>query len=165
MTNFVISGKRNVKHFRKSIDEKNTREISELSHKMLTLFRQLEARDIVELLVQLEDMEELLSDEQQYFLLSNLALEKIETLLQVIFFPSFFGLRPTPFIMSENKLIVVESRLEIDPFQNNLTFLVESASHRILHPLNHNGSISRRAELPIHPMMKMLCNTDPVCAV
>lgn len=84
LVSFIASGKRNAKHFRKSIDEKNISEISELSHKMLTLFRQLEAQDIVELLAQLEDMEELQSDEQQYFLLSELALEKIETLLQVI---------------------------------------------------------------------------------
>lgn len=84
LVSFIISCKRNVDHFRKSIDEKNAREISELSHKMLTLFRQLEAKDIVELLVRLEDMEELRSDEQQYFLLSRQALENIETLLQVI---------------------------------------------------------------------------------
>ncbi|MDP2888388.1 MAG: hypothetical protein Q8P34_05385 [Bacteroidota bacterium] len=51
---FIVSGKRNANHFRKFIDEKNTKEVSELSHKMLTLFRQLEAKDIVGLLVQLE---------------------------------------------------------------------------------------------------------------
>lgn len=84
LVSFIASGKRNAKHFRKSIDEKSISEISELSHKMLTLFRLLEAQDIVELLVQLEDVEELLFDDQQYFLLSRLALEKIESLLQVI---------------------------------------------------------------------------------
>lgn len=84
LVSFIASGKRNAKHFRKSIAEKNTSEISELSHKMLTLFRQLEAQYIVELLAQLEDMEELRFDEQQYFSLSKLALEKIEALLQEI---------------------------------------------------------------------------------
>ncbi|MBW8332823.1 MAG: hypothetical protein K0M40_12440 [Prolixibacteraceae bacterium] len=84
LVSFIASCKRNAKHFRKSIDEKNISELSELSHKMLTLFRQLEAQDVVELLVQLEDVEELLFDDQQYFLLSRLALEKIESLLQSI---------------------------------------------------------------------------------
>lgn len=81
---FIASGKRNAEHFRKSVDEKNISEISELSHKMVTLFRQLEAQDIVEILVQLEDMEDLRSDQQRYFLLSKLVLEKIATLLQVM---------------------------------------------------------------------------------
>jgi hypothetical protein len=84
LASFIVSGKRNLKHFRKSIDAKNTREVSELSHKMITMFRQLEAQYIVELLAQLEDMEELRFDEQQYFSLSKLALEKIEILLQEI---------------------------------------------------------------------------------
>lgn len=81
---FIDSGKRNVNLLRKSIEAKNEKEVSDLSHKMLTLFRQLKAQDIVELLAQLEDFDEFRSDQQQYFLLGRLAIEKIETLLNNI---------------------------------------------------------------------------------
>jgi hypothetical protein len=65
------------------IESENNDAISALSHKMLTLFRQMEATDIVELLSRLEQANST-QNNPQYYLWGKLALEKIEALLQAI---------------------------------------------------------------------------------
>ncbi|HZL09705.1 MAG TPA: ATP-binding protein [Prolixibacteraceae bacterium] len=84
LVSFITTGKQNASLFRKYIQEKNENGISELSHKMLTLFRQLEAHEIVELLSQLERKGFTRIDNNHYFSLGKSALEKIEVLLQTI---------------------------------------------------------------------------------
>lgn len=84
LTSLIDSGKENVALFRQYIQEENMDALSALSHKMLTLFRQMEATDIVELLHQLEQKEELGLDSKSFFLLGKLALEKIEVMLLTI---------------------------------------------------------------------------------
>lgn len=84
LTSLINSGKQNVALFRQYIQEENADALSALSHKMLTLFRQMEAADIVELLHQLEQMDELGLDSKSCFLLGKLALEKIEVMLHTI---------------------------------------------------------------------------------
>lgn len=84
LVSFVNSGKQNILLFRQAIQEENKYAISELSHKMLTLFRQLQANDVVDLLAQLErkDFEKI--DQQYYLHLGKSALKKIEKILQTI---------------------------------------------------------------------------------
>lgn len=83
LVSLIHSGMANTALFRQYLQDENLDALSALSHKMLTLFRQMEATDIVELLSRLEQKDEL-TDNKQYFLLGRLALEKIETILHTI---------------------------------------------------------------------------------
>lgn len=83
LTSLINTGKENTALFRQYIESENKDAISALSHKMLTLFRQMEATDIVELLSRLEQ-EPNGQDNPQYYLWGKLALEKIEALLGTI---------------------------------------------------------------------------------
>ncbi len=84
LVSFVTTGKQNASLFSQYIQEENSKGISELSHKMLTLFRQLEAKDIVDLLVQLEQKDLASLDNTHFYFVGRSALEKIEKLLQTI---------------------------------------------------------------------------------
>lgn len=83
VSSLIHTGKENVALFRQYIENENKEAISALSHKMLTLFRQMEATDIVELLIRLENANGM-TDNPQYYLWGKLALEKIEDLLDTI---------------------------------------------------------------------------------
>lgn len=83
LTSLINTGKENTTLFRHYIENEDKDAISALSHKMLTLFRQMEATDIVELLSRLEQ-EPKGQDNPQYYLWGKLALEKIEALLGAI---------------------------------------------------------------------------------
>ncbi|MEL7589191.1 MAG: hybrid sensor histidine kinase/response regulator [Prolixibacteraceae bacterium] len=80
---FVQSGKENAMIFRRYMTEKNNHAISELSHKMLPLFRQLEAYEIVELLSRLEKKRPEAGKEEWHAECVS-ALVKIEELLSAI---------------------------------------------------------------------------------
>ena len=82
LASLIHSGKENTSLFRQYIQDENKDALAALSHKMLTLFRQMEATDIVELLSRLEQNSG--SDDQQYYRWANLALEKIESVLHTI---------------------------------------------------------------------------------
>lgn len=84
LVSFVNTGNQNARLFRQSIQEENRFAVSELSHKMLPLFRQLQATDIAELLAQLERKELENMDYQNYFTMGKQALVKIEEILQTI---------------------------------------------------------------------------------
>lgn len=84
LVSFIKTGKQNVLLFRQYLQDENEQALSDLSHKMLTLFRQIEAYDIVELLAQLEHKDFASKDSKQYYLSGRLAVEKIEALLQII---------------------------------------------------------------------------------
>lgn len=84
LISFVSSGQQNVKLFRQYIEEENVNMISELSHKMLPLFRQLEAKHIVDILSQLEQKETYLSGREEFYSMANSSLNKIEELLLII---------------------------------------------------------------------------------
>lgn len=84
LESFIRSCKQNAKLFRKHLQERNNEAISELSHKMLTLFRQLEALAIVDILVLLEQKDLAVAGNRNYFSLGKAALEMIEALLQTI---------------------------------------------------------------------------------
>ncbi|MBC8003887.1 MAG: response regulator, partial [Verrucomicrobia bacterium] len=83
LTSLINTGKENTTLFRQYIEREDKDAISALAHKMLTLFRQMEATDIVELLSRLEQ-EPKGHDNPQYYLWGKLALDKIEALLGVI---------------------------------------------------------------------------------
>ncbi|HET6559083.1 MAG TPA: hybrid sensor histidine kinase/response regulator [Prolixibacteraceae bacterium] len=83
LTSLISTGKDNITLFRQYIEHENKDGISALSHKMLTLFRQMEATDIVELLTRLEQ-EPKGHENPQYYLWGKLALEKIEALMTTI---------------------------------------------------------------------------------
>jgi signal transduction histidine kinase/CheY-like chemotaxis protein len=83
LSSLIHTGKENIALFRQYIESENNDAISALSHKMLTLFRQMEATDIVELLSRLEQANST-QNNPQYYLWGKLALEKIEALLQAI---------------------------------------------------------------------------------
>lgn len=84
LISFISSGKKNIKIFRQYIEDENVIMISELSHQMLPLFRQIEANDIAELLSGLEQQGDFRLDNKQYYLFGRLVLEKIEALLHII---------------------------------------------------------------------------------
>ncbi|HAH22575.1 MAG TPA: hypothetical protein DCL77_02215 [Prolixibacteraceae bacterium] len=84
LVSLIHSGKENLTLFRKYIQDENKEALSALSHKMLTLFRQMEASDVVELLSRLEQKDHNGLGDPQYYLVGNLALEKIEALLHAI---------------------------------------------------------------------------------
>ncbi|MGE5427707.1 MAG: ATP-binding protein [Methylococcaceae bacterium] len=83
LSSLIHTGKENTILFRQYIESGDKQAIAALSHKMLTLFRQMEATDIVELLSRLERDSSVINN-PQYYLWGKLALEKIEALLQVI---------------------------------------------------------------------------------
>lgn len=83
LSSLIHTGKENITLFRQYIESEDKEAISALSHKMLTLFRQMEATDVVELLSRLEH-DNGIQDNPQYYLWGKLALEKIEALLQTI---------------------------------------------------------------------------------
>ena len=83
LASLIHSGKENTTLFRQYIQEENKDALASLSHKMLTLFRQMEANDVVALLSTLEQ-KDTNGDSQKYFIGAILALEKMETLLHVI---------------------------------------------------------------------------------
>jgi hypothetical protein len=84
LDSFIRSGKQNAKLFRIYLQERNHDAISELSHKMLTLFRQLEAFEIVELLSRLEQKDFILIGDNHFYLLGKAVLKKIDALLQIL---------------------------------------------------------------------------------
>ena len=84
LVSFIKTGKKNAELFRQYLQDRNDRALSELSHKMLSLFRQLEANDLVELLSQLEHNDFAAKSNKEFYLCGNLAIEKIDTLLQTI---------------------------------------------------------------------------------
>ena len=84
LLSFVNSGRQNTLLFKQAIHEENVYAVSELSHKMLTLFRQLQANGIVELLAQLEQKSFEKIGHQHYLYMAKSALRKIEEILQVI---------------------------------------------------------------------------------
>jgi len=83
LCSLIHTGKENIALLRQYIEQEDKDNLAALSHKMLTLFRQMEATDIVELLSRLEHVN-MNSDNSQYFLWGKLALEKIEVLMQTI---------------------------------------------------------------------------------
>ena len=83
LCSLINTGKENIALFKQYIEQEDKDALSALSHKMLTLFRQMEATDIVELLSRLEH-DHNGPDNHQYYLWGKLALEKIEDLLHTI---------------------------------------------------------------------------------
>lgn len=81
LVSFINSGKKNAELFRQYIEDESVIMISELSHKMLPLYRQLEAKDIVDLLSQLEQRDIFLPDHEHYYSMAKSALNMIDTLL------------------------------------------------------------------------------------
>ena len=81
LVSFISTGKQNVTLFRQYLDDENYNAVSELSHKMLPMFRQLEAYDVAELLFQMEEKDFARKNSIQYHIQGRLALERIETLL------------------------------------------------------------------------------------
>lgn len=84
LISFIDSGKQDVRLFRQYLRRKNDKALSELVHKMLPLYRQLEAFDIAELLSQLEMGASPGHDKNSYYSLGKAALEKMEALLDTI---------------------------------------------------------------------------------
>ena len=84
MNSLIRSCKQNVRLFAESLHEKDDEGISELSHKMLTLFRHLEAFEIVEPLALLAQKKSAFMDSQYYYSLGKSVLEMIESLIQTI---------------------------------------------------------------------------------
>jgi len=84
LVSFIRTGKQNAVLFRQYIHDENDLALSELSHKMLSLFRQLEADDLVELLSQLEHKDFASVHNKEFYLCAKLAIEKIDALLQSI---------------------------------------------------------------------------------
>ena len=84
VSSLIHTGKENITLLRQHIQDENMDALSALSHKMLTLFRQMEANEIVNLLARLEQKDNYAMNNQQYFMWGKLALEKIETLLHII---------------------------------------------------------------------------------
>lgn len=81
---FISSGLKNVALFRRALQEKNRTAVGELAHKMLPLFRQLQAGEITSVLSQLErkDMEP--ASAGLYFLMGQTVLGKIEEILEIL---------------------------------------------------------------------------------
>lgn len=84
LVSFVTTSKQNIVFFKKYLRERNRDGLSELSHKMLTLFRQLEAGEIVELLTILKRKTIAESEPDNYFDTGEKALKKIEELINMI---------------------------------------------------------------------------------
>lgn len=84
LVSFINTGKQNALLFRQYLHEENDVGLSDLSHKMLSLFRQLEATDLVELLSQMEHKDFAHINKKQFYLCGELAIEKIDALLHTI---------------------------------------------------------------------------------
>lgn len=84
MKSLIRSCKQNVKLFKACLHEKDDEGISELSHKMLTPFRHLEAFEIVEPLVLLAQKKSAFMGSQYYYSLGKSVLEMIESLIETI---------------------------------------------------------------------------------
>jgi len=84
LVSFIKTGKQNALLFRQYLNDENDHALSELSHKMLSLFRHLEANDLVELLSQLEHIDFARLHSQEFYSCGKLAIEKIDVLLNTI---------------------------------------------------------------------------------
>lgn len=84
LVSFIKTGKQNAILFRQYLQDRNDRSLSELSHKMLSLFRQLEANDLVVLLSQLEHYDFAAVNNKEFYICGNRAIEKIDALLTTI---------------------------------------------------------------------------------
>jgi CheY-like chemotaxis protein/anti-sigma regulatory factor (Ser/Thr protein kinase) len=84
LVSFIHSSNQNLKLFRQYLEEENINMIAQISHKMLSLIRQLEVFDIVELLAELEFNESSVSGKEHCLSLGKLAVERIEKLLQTM---------------------------------------------------------------------------------
>lgn len=84
LVSFIKTGKQNALLFRKYLNDENDHALAELSHKMLSLFRQLEATDLVELLSQMEHIDFARLHSKEFYLCGKLAIEKIDVLLNTI---------------------------------------------------------------------------------
>ncbi len=84
LVSFIVTGNQNLKLLIKYIEEEDTNSIEELSHKMLPIFRQLEATDVVELLVSLERNDNHKLDKEHFYSTGRQAIKKIDLLLQTI---------------------------------------------------------------------------------
>ena len=81
---FVRSGKQSVSSFYRYLDEENDEGISELSHKMLPLFRQLEAESIIPLLTELEQEGQTKPQRHAFFKTARAVLPRIEQIIESI---------------------------------------------------------------------------------
>ena len=81
LVSFISTGKQNVTLFRQFLLDENYNSLSELSHKMLPMFRQLEAYEIAELLSRMEQRDFVRKNRIHYYLEGTLVLERIESLL------------------------------------------------------------------------------------
>jgi len=84
LVSFITTGKQNALLFRQYLHDESDLELSELSHKMLSLYRQLEANDLVALLSQLEHKDFASLHHKEFYLCGEMAIEKIDALLQTI---------------------------------------------------------------------------------
>ena len=84
LVSFISTGMQNEVLFRQYLQEENPIALSELAHKMLPLYRQLEAHDIVELLSQMEKKDIAGLNAIQFYSQCKTALERIEVLLRTI---------------------------------------------------------------------------------
>ena len=81
---FLESGRRNAELFRQYLMKKDIHSIAELSHKMLPMFRYLEAQEVVRILTVLKQDNPVYSDTAQYQKMAGMGLAKIELLLDAI---------------------------------------------------------------------------------
>jgi len=84
LESFISTGKQNAVLLKQYLQEENYNAISELSHKMLPLFRQLEANDIAEILTQLEQKDFARMYSIKYYSQGKSVLKMIDTLLSTI---------------------------------------------------------------------------------
>jgi signal transduction histidine kinase/DNA-binding NarL/FixJ family response regulator len=84
LVSFLKSSRQNIVLLKKYLYEENEDAISALSHKMLPLFRQLEAHAIVELLVVLEQKNRTGVSQPQWYNHASSVLDKIEKLMTAI---------------------------------------------------------------------------------
>lgn len=87
LQSFMSSSLENLKRLKQYLKEGNNSELAELAHKMLAMFRQLEAHEIVQLLKQLEEkntpLEQLQARAQQVIPLIEQLLQEIKTSYQL----------------------------------------------------------------------------------
>ena len=81
---FIATFDNNVKQFRICLQRKNEEAVVELSHKMLTLCRYLEALEILDIMTPLALKNSAFRGSRSFFLQGEQALEMIEALLNVI---------------------------------------------------------------------------------
>ena len=84
LVSLIDSSNQNLKLLMKYIEEEDARSIVEIAHKMLTVFRQLEATEIVELLVSLEQNSTQMIEAKHFYTKAKMAREKIDLLIQTI---------------------------------------------------------------------------------